>query len=56
MIEFPVGRLDRMVSSLWIGGGRLFSTLLPVMLSVAVLINGVRIAWSVMVTRFDYVW
>ena len=34
-------RLDRKVSSLLIGGGRLFSTLLSAMLSIAVLTNEV---------------
>ena len=39
-------RLIRYVSSPLIGGGRLFKTLLSVMLSIAVLRNEVCIAWS----------
>ena len=40
-------RLYRLVSSLFIGGGRLFSTLFSVMLSIAVLTNEVWITRSV---------
>ena len=53
-------RLVRYVSSSLIGGGRLFNTLLTVMLSMAVLTNGVCIAWSfyflVLASNGNIVW